>query len=111
MAKKELITPQIKNTAIKFARAIINQGIPVTKLIIFGSYAKGKAKGYSDIDLAIVSSKFGKDPIGELQFLLKQSRNVDDRIEPIPVSLEEYQYDVSPFILEVKRSGKEIAFY
>lgn len=111
MAKKEIITPQIKNTVIKFARTIKNQGIPIAKLIIFGSYAKGKAKGYSDIDLCIVSPKFGKDHIDELQFLLKLSRNVDDRLEPIPVSIEEYKSDTSPFIFEVKRFGKEIAFH
>lgn len=95
----------------KFARTIKYKGIPIAELIIFGSYAKGKAKGYSDIDLAIVSPKFGKDLIGELQFLLKQIRNVDDRIEPIPVSLEEYKYGISPFIFEVKKFGKEIVFH
>lgn len=110
MVKKKVITPEIKNAAIKFARAIKNQGIPVAKLIVFGSYAKGKAKGYSDIDLAIVSPKFGKDSIGELQFLLKQSRNIDDRIEPIPVSVEEYKNSSSRLVFEVKKFGKEITF-
>lgn len=108
MAKKEIIAPEIRNTVIKFARVIKNQGIPIVKLIIFGSYAKGKAKKYSDIDLCIVSPKFGKDSIAELQFLLKQSRNVDDRIEPIPLSPEEYQNTSSPFIFEVKKFGQEI---
>jgi predicted nucleotidyltransferase len=110
MVKKEVITPEIKNTSIKFARTIISQGIPIIKLIIFGSYAKGKANGYSDIDLCLVSPNFGKDPISELQFLLKQSRNVDDRIEPIPISVEEYQNSSSPFIFEIKKFGKEIVF-
>jgi predicted nucleotidyltransferase len=111
MAKKEVITPQIKNMAVRFARTIKDKGIPVAKLIIFGSYAKGKAKGYSDIDLAIVSPKFGEDPVLELQFLLKLSRSVDDRIEPIPVSLEEYRAGTSPLVFEVKKFGKEILFH
>ena len=110
MAKKETITTRLKNTAIRFSRAIENQGIPVAKVIIFGSYAKGIASRQSDIDLCIVSSEFGKDSVGELQFLLKQSRKIDDRIEPIPVSAEEYKNTASPLIFEVKKFGKEIFF-
>jgi predicted nucleotidyltransferase len=110
MAKKKGITPEIKNTAIRFAKVIRSKGIPINRLVIFGSYAKGKAKGHSDIDLCIVSSKFGKDSISELQFLLKQSRNVDDRIEPIPVSIKEYKEGKSPFVFEIKKFGKEITF-
>lgn len=108
MAKKEAITPRLKNTAVRFARAIENEGITIAKVIIFGSYAKGMASRQSDIDLCIVSPEFGKDPVGELQFLLKQSRKIDDRIEPIPVSVDEYRDTVSPLIFEVKKFGKEI---
>lgn len=32
--------------------------LPVEKMILFGSYAKGKVKKESDIDLIIVSNKF-----------------------------------------------------
>lgn len=110
MAKKKGITPDVKNTAIRFAKVINSVGIPISKLIIFGSYAKGKAGKDSDIDLCLVSPKFGRDPIGELQFLLKRTRDVDDRIEPIPVSSSEYRETATPLIFEIKRSGKEIKF-
>lgn len=36
----------------------LSKKIPVDKMIFFGSYAKGKAHRYSDIDLIIVSPKF-----------------------------------------------------
>ncbi len=108
MAKEKDIAPEIKDIAIKFASVIKSRGIRIAKIILFGSYAKGKAKGYSDIDLCIVSPQFGKDSILELQFLLKQSRHVDDRIEPIPVSVKGYRNNASPLICEVKKFGKEI---
>lgn len=110
MAKKKCITTDIKNTAIRFARVIDSQGIPVKGLIIFGSYAKGMAKKDSDIDLCIVSPKFGKDSVSELQFLLKQSRYVDDRIEPVPMSVKEYKENFSPLVFEIKKFGKKIRF-
>lgn len=99
MAKRKVVNKDIRDTALKFAQILRGQGIAVEKLIVFGSYVKNKASGESDIDLCIVSPAFGKDPVEELQFLFKQTRKVDTRIEPIPVS---------PLILEIKKFGKEI---
>ncbi len=84
------------------------EGTPVEKLILFGSYARDEADKESDIDLCIISSKFGKDPIDELQFLLKKTRKVDSRIEPIPISPQEYRELGSPLIAEIKKFGREI---
>lgn len=111
MAKKRTykgITKEIKTVALKFAKFIENQGIPIQKLIIFGSYAKKKANQDSDIDLCIVSPKFGKDHIGELQFLLKQRQYIDSRIEPIPLSSKHYKEIESPLVYEIRKFGKEI---
>ncbi len=69
---------------------------------------KRKANADSDIDICIVSPKFGKDSIEELQFLLKQRRKVDIRIEPFPVSIKDYQEVISPIIFEIKKFGCEI---
>lgn len=100
----------INDIALRFAKFIDSQGIPIKKLIIFGSYAKGNAKSESDIDLCLVSPRFGKDSVTELQFLLKQSRHIDDRIEPIPVSVKEYNKSASPLVIEIKKTGREIRF-
>ena len=108
MVKRKVIDKDIRNTALKFAQILESQGIAVEKLIVFGSYVKNKASGESDIDLCIVSPEFGRDPVEELQFLFKQTRKVDTRIEPIPVSPQEYRESVSPLIFEIKKFGKEI---
>ena len=52
----------------------------------FGSFAKGKQKDYSDIDLAVISPNFGKDTHKEMMFLINLSSKVSDRIEAIPVA-------------------------
>ena len=108
MAKRKAINKDIRNIALKFADILERQGIPVEKLIVFGSYVKNRAAEESDIDLCIVSPKFGKDPIEELQFLFKQTRKIDTRIEPIPVSPQEYRESFSPLIFEIKKFGREI---
>lgn len=120
MAKKNIITPKtrepsqvivpkaIENKALRFAKFVESRGVPIEKVIIFGSYAKKKAKRGSDIDLCLVSPKFGKDTIAELQFLLKQRRQIDSRIEPIPVSSKDYQKTATPLIFEVKKFGREM---
>ena len=108
MAKKKFISKDVKNTALKFAKLLEDQGITVDKMIVFGSYVKNMAGEESDIDLCIVSPEFGEDPVEEMQFLFKQTRKVDTRIEPIPVSPQEYKESSSPLIFEIKKFGREI---
>ena len=108
MAKRKVILKDVRSAALKFAEILEGQGIAVEKMIVFGSHVKNKASEESDIDLCIVSPEFGKDPVEELQFLFKQTRKVDTRIEPIPVSPQEYRESLSPLIFEIKKFGREI---
>ena len=75
------------------------------KVILFGSYAKGNAHPYSDIDIAIVSKFFGKDDFKEMSKLNALTYGVDTRIEVHPISSTNFSNSVSPFILEVKKYG------
>ncbi len=61
-------------------------GIPVDKIILFGSRAKQTARSDSDIDLCIVSKAFGKDYHQEMVQLLKVAHELtlDQVIEPHP---------------------------
>lgn len=108
MAQAKTINQNIKRIALRFRNVLEKQGVPVEKVVIFGSYAKKRAGPESDIDICIVSPRFGRDSIEELQFLLKQRRNVDSRIEPLPVSSEEYRETATPLIFEIKKFGKVI---
>ncbi len=55
MGKKETLIKELK--AFK---ASLSKDVPVQKMILFGSQAKGKVHKWSDIDLLIVSQKFKK---------------------------------------------------
>ena len=47
--------------AKKYIQKIESIGIPVTRVYIFGSQVKGRARYGSDIDLCIISPAFGQD--------------------------------------------------
>lgn len=108
MVASKNINKEIILTVKRFTRHLTTQGVPIQKAILFGSWAKGKAGRDSDIDLCLVSSKFGEDEIGELQFLLRESRKINDNLEPIPLSLRDYQEDTTPLVLEIKKYGVEL---
>lgn len=108
MAHGKTLNKNIARIAILFREVLERERIPIEKVIIFGSHAKGSARYGSDIDICVVSPRFGKDPIRETMFLLRRRRGVDSRIEPIPVSPKEYRETATPLIWEIKKHGKEV---
>jgi predicted nucleotidyltransferase len=42
----------------RYVAALQARGIPVERVILFGSHASGQARPWSDIDLAVISPKF-----------------------------------------------------
>jgi predicted nucleotidyltransferase len=104
MAKREAVK-SIK----KFIKALKQKGITVDRVILYGSYAKGKARSDSDIDVAVISKNFGKDRVEEGMTLFRVAGKIDPRLEPIPISSESYQNDTwVPLIYEIKEKGIEL---
>ena len=60
------------------------------------------------LDVAIVSPSFGKDTMDEMQMLFKKAWRVDGRIEPYPLSVEEYEHGYSPITHEIRKYGIEV---
>lgn len=107
MAKKT-ITKEIKQIALQYRRTIENAGIPVEKMLVFGSYARGNAREDSDIDICVVSPKLGKDEIAESGKLNFLHWKLDNRIEAHPVSSKDFASTATPLISEIKKYGIEI---
>jgi predicted nucleotidyltransferase len=104
MAKREAI-----KTIKKFIKAVRQEGIPVDRVILYGSYAKGKTRPDSDIDVAVISKNFGKDRIEEGMNLFRIADKIDPRLEPIPISSESYEKDTwVPLIYEIREKGIEL---
>ncbi|KKM10734.1 hypothetical protein SY88_11580 [Clostridiales bacterium PH28_bin88] len=81
----------------------------ITEIILFGSYAKGRADKDSDIDLAVISPDFGENVLRDLQLLSRKKIKVDPRIEAIayhPNAI--HKAEAGTFISEIIRTGKKV---
>jgi predicted nucleotidyltransferase len=81
----------------------------VDKAVLYGSYAKGNATKYSDVDICFFLGSFdGRrrvDVIAELLGLT--DKYADVFIEPIAFPISEMEND-NPFIKEILRTGRDI---
>ncbi|GHU72200.1 hypothetical protein AGMMS49992_07650 [Clostridia bacterium] len=97
-----------KDEAIDIARRytnFIDKQIPVENAYLFGSYAKGTADKFSDIDVAIVSRHFSGDIFEDRLWLMDQVHHIDSRIEPHPYTLERAKEPMTFFTHEIQRTG------
>jgi hypothetical protein len=94
---------------IKGFIARLEQEIPVQEVILFGSYAQGNPKDYSDIDLAVISDWFeGKPPIENLKFLMRIASRYNNLIEALPFTGKEYQtIDQRSLLARIVQTGKK----
>lgn len=85
------------------------EGIPVARLMLYGSHARGTAHRDSDIDVCVVSTAFGKDRLKESFALRHQAPKIDPRIEPVPFSLKAFRFNhVSPLLHQIRKEAVEI---
>ncbi|MDD2421986.1 MAG: nucleotidyltransferase domain-containing protein [Heliobacteriaceae bacterium] len=75
----------------EYLEKVRSKNIRVNKVILYGSYATGKADKDSDIDLAIISSDFGNDCFDEAMILRKLTRGINLDISPRPYSEKQYK--------------------
>lgn len=107
--RKDVTNDERVNKEIEaFVKVLQRQGIRISKIILFGSYARGTADEASDIDLAVLSNNFGRDSIEEAMTLSKLSWRVSDRIEAIPFTLKEISQQYHPLIGEIRKYGRVV---
>lgn len=99
----ESIQKIIEDYVIKLSKVI-----PIEKVIIFGSYAKGNSHEYSDVDIAIFSDYF-KDMsrVDGIYFLLLNAMDYDIDIEPQPFTIDEYNQPIG-IVSEIVKTGIEL---
>ncbi len=104
-----MVPDEITRVVKTFAQRLEQEGIKFNFLVLFGSYASGKWREDSDIDIAVISEEFGRDRIEERKKLWKIAVEVDMRIEPHPISLQDYKEGWKSFIYRIKKEGIEFA--
>jgi len=93
----------------RFAKEIDGIGVPLKRVVLFGSYSKNTQHKWSDIDVALVSDRFSgigffdSDLIGGIKiqkfFSIIQTRTYNTK---------DFTPDKDPFVEEILKTGIEI---
>lgn len=84
---------------------LVKKSFKVKRIILFGSYANGIPKEYSDIDVAVIVESVDDDFLMSASKLFKLTDGIDARIEPV---LLEEKHDPSGFLEEIMKTGEII---
>ena len=105
-----MVESTIANVIRQYLAALLAVGIHARRAVLFGSFAKGQAGRWSDIDLVVIAPEFdGPRDISLIKSLWRATAS-DSRIEPIPCGEKEWETDQTRPILEIaRREGVEIA--
>lgn len=96
---------EAKKIVKRYAHALRAANYPFSALYLFGSHARGTAKKWSDIDVAVVSDKL-KKKLDENRFKLWNLRmDVDLRIEPHGFTVRDFADDANPMAYEIRKNG------
>lgn len=101
---------EIKNIIKEYKEELKRHNIRITKIILYGSYAKGTPKSYSDIDLVVVSPDLGRFPPLERQELLAElTMNIDAPLEIIGYTPQELKKSTNTIFGQIiRQTGKLI---
>ena len=96
----------INNLISKFVN-LVSDEFPIKSVYLFGSYAKGEAKEYSDIDLAVVSDKFEGSRFFDKEKLNKYILKTSIDLEIHPFRTVDFTED-NPFVKEIITNGIKV---
>lgn len=105
---RQRIPKKVEAKIQQYIRVLQKENIPLERVILFGSYAKGKQNRSSDVDLCVVSPFF-KNSFAALQFLWsKRLEDSDVRIEPVGFHPRDFSDRYDSLIHEIKSTGISI---
>ena len=91
-----------------FRDMLVAKGLPVSRVVLFGSVARGQATEDSDLDLAVVCEPFAGTRHEENMMLRRFRWDVDVRIESISLHLDEFRSSSFALPHEIERTGVEV---
>ena len=98
---------EVKQIAVAYGERLKKNNFPLSEIYLFGSYATGKARKDSDIDLAVIGNS-RKKYWDIITFLNDISLDVDVRIEPHYFKVSDFRNNASQMINEIQRAGLKL---
>lgn len=104
-----MLEQSVLTSVRNYLAVLVSRGITVERAVVFGSWARGLADEWSDIDLLVVSPQFDdmKDR-SVVNLLWRVAARTDSRIEPIPCGSRQWRDDDSSAIIEIARREGEV---
>jgi uncharacterized protein len=100
-----MVDQEILNT-VKHYVMLIPEEVGVKKAYLFGSFASGKEREESDIDIAVIVENM-TDFFSTQRLLMRLRRNIDLRIEPHPIMEQDFNSS-NPFAWEIEKTGIKV---
>lgn len=105
---KKRIPKTLEKRIHEYINILKEDELPINKVILFGSFAKGTQRKWSDVDLCVISPKF-KNPMKAMNYLWQKTIfDMKYTIEPIGFSPDDFKDKYSSLINEIKTNGIEI---
>ncbi len=95
---------KVKKTIEDYLLALNQGNIPIKEAILFGSYARGSYKEWSDIDIALVSEIFVGNRTEDKDKIRKITLSVSSEIEVLPFSPKDFDLQ-NPLAKEILETG------
>ncbi len=102
-----VVTDKAIEVVEKFLKQLKDANIKVERAVLFGSYVKGQAGEWSDIDIAVVSPDFSGIRFNDSRMLMPFVLKSDTRIEVHPFRPEDFN-EKDLFIRKIMKDGIEV---
>jgi len=102
---------EIYSIISEYKKRLELSGVKINKIMLYGSYASGRANEESDLDLVIVSDSFKDMDLWErLSFLGRIRAGIRKPMEILGLTKEEFESEYGDMFMEgeVKSKGIEI---
>jgi predicted nucleotidyltransferase len=100
---------EVADSVAEFVR-LLEEGIRVEAIVLYGSYANGQPHEWSDFDVAVISPDFESVPMWRRQEIIADlTLDRDRRLAPIGYPSSEY-HNPGPhsFLREIIRTGRVV---
>lgn len=84
---KDMIVKDVK----RYVEKLKKHGIPVQRVLLFGSWVRGAAGEESDVDVALISPAFSGDRFEDRRKIVPLRRIINSNIEPIPFTPQDFE--------------------
>lgn len=92
----------------RYIAALRAAQIPIERVFVFGSAARGTMRQWSDVDVGVVGKPFAKDRFEEATKLQLIAWDIDPVISPIPLRPEDLADRFYTIGDAIRREGKEV---